>query len=123
MMGASACAASRRQSPCEHHDPALAPLLVVQSAARSIAFYLDAFGAREIARYLDKARTTVSHADLTIASRHRDGVVVASLVNTTCVAFVPATYSATRYPSRTRSIPVSKLSPVPSNTGEMATCT
>ncbi len=50
--------------------PALAPLLIVRDAARAIDFYVDALDAREIARYLDKGRSTVSHADLAI-----DGVV------------------------------------------------
>ena len=46
--------------------PALVPLLVVRDAARAIEFYLEALGAREVCRYLDRSRSTVSHADLAI---------------------------------------------------------
>ncbi len=44
--------------------PKLAPLLIVGDAARAIAFYVEALGATEIARYINKTRRTVSHADL-----------------------------------------------------------
>jgi PhnB protein len=44
----------------------LVPLLVVQDAPRAIGFYVHALGAREIARYVDKGRGTVSHADLAV---------------------------------------------------------
>jgi PhnB protein len=46
--------------------PALVPLLVVRDAARAIDFYAEALGAREVVRYLDRSRSTVSHADLAI---------------------------------------------------------
>lgn len=50
--------------------PALMPLLVVRGAARAIDFYAEALGAREVVRYLDQSRSTVSHADIVIG----DGV-------------------------------------------------
>jgi PhnB protein len=42
----------------------LAPLLVVRDAAAAIDFYVKALGAREIARYLNRGRSAISHADL-----------------------------------------------------------
>jgi PhnB protein len=51
------------------HEPArpkLVPLLVVRNAARAIAFYVDALGATEMVSYMNKARGTVSHADLSV---------------------------------------------------------
>jgi PhnB protein len=44
--------------------PALTPLLVVRDAAGAIAFYVEALGAREIVRYVNKVTGTISHADL-----------------------------------------------------------
>jgi PhnB protein len=44
----------------------LTPLLVVRGAARAIDFYVEALGAREVVRYMNKAHGTVSHADLAI---------------------------------------------------------
>jgi PhnB protein len=44
----------------------LAPLLVVRDAAGAIDFYGEALGAREVARYMNRSRVTVSHADLAI---------------------------------------------------------
>jgi PhnB protein len=46
--------------------PKLAPLLVVRNAARAIDVYVAALGAREIARCMNKAHGTVSHADLAV---------------------------------------------------------
>ncbi|MGO8992634.1 MAG: VOC family protein [Polyangiaceae bacterium] len=46
--------------------PGLVPLLVVRDASRAIGFYSGALGARELCRYLDPSRSTVSHADLAI---------------------------------------------------------
>jgi PhnB protein len=46
--------------------PKLAPLLVVRDAAHAIDFYVAALGVREIARYMNKAHGTVSHADLAV---------------------------------------------------------
>jgi uncharacterized glyoxalase superfamily protein PhnB len=44
----------------------LAPLLVVRGASRAIDFYVQAFGAREVARYVDRRTGGISHADLTL---------------------------------------------------------
>jgi PhnB protein len=44
----------------------LTPLLVVRDAARALDFYVRALGAVELARYLDRGRTTIAHADLSI---------------------------------------------------------
>lgn len=44
----------------------LAPLLVVRDAARAIGFYIEALGATERARYVDKRTGTISHADLVV---------------------------------------------------------
>lgn len=49
-----------------HHVPALTPLLVVRDAARAIDFYAQALGAQVVRRYLDRSRSTVSHADMAI---------------------------------------------------------
>jgi PhnB protein len=46
--------------------PSLVPLLVVRGAASAIDFYVQAFGAHEVVRYENRARGTVSHADLRI---------------------------------------------------------
>jgi PhnB protein len=46
--------------------PSLVPLLVVRDAASAIDFYVRALGAREVLRYENRARGTVSHADLRI---------------------------------------------------------
>jgi PhnB protein len=47
-------------------QPNLAPLLVIRGAARAIDFYVQAMGAREIARYVHPGRGTLSHADLAL---------------------------------------------------------
>lgn len=44
----------------------LVPLLVVRDAASAIDFYARALAAREVVRYTDNRRGTVSHADLLI---------------------------------------------------------
>jgi PhnB protein len=44
----------------------LVPLLVVRDAAGAIDFYVCAVGAREVVRFIDRRRGTVSHADLAI---------------------------------------------------------
>jgi uncharacterized glyoxalase superfamily protein PhnB len=44
----------------------LVPLLVVRGAMRAIDFYVQAFAAREIARYLHPVTGDVSHADLAL---------------------------------------------------------
>lgn len=44
--------------------PSLVPLLVVRDAARAIDFYAQALGARELVRFVNRQRGTVSHADL-----------------------------------------------------------
>ncbi|HSY38179.1 MAG TPA: VOC family protein [Polyangia bacterium] len=44
----------------------LVPLLVVRDASGAIDFYARALGAREVVRYMDRQRGTVSHADLMI---------------------------------------------------------
>lgn len=49
------------------HVSQLIPLLVVRDAARAIDFYVEALGVREVVRFLDRSRSTVSHADLTIS--------------------------------------------------------
>jgi PhnB protein len=49
-----------------HNRPGLVPLLVVRDTARAIDFYSEALGAREVCRYLDRSRSTISHADLAI---------------------------------------------------------
>jgi PhnB protein len=46
--------------------PKLTPLLVVQDAAKAIDFYVDALGAREVVRYINRANGTISHADLAV---------------------------------------------------------
>ena len=46
--------------------PKLVPLIVVRDAARAINFYVQALGAREVVRYLDKGGSSISHADLAI---------------------------------------------------------
>jgi PhnB protein len=46
--------------------PTLTPLLVVRGAAAAIDFYVAGLGAREVARYVDRGRGTISHADLAI---------------------------------------------------------
>ena len=46
----------------------LTPLLVVRGAARAIDFYVEALGAREVVRYINKGQSTVSHADLAIGA-------------------------------------------------------
>jgi PhnB protein len=45
---------------------ALFPLLVVRDATGAIDFYVRALGAREVARYMNRRRDAVSHADLAI---------------------------------------------------------
>ena len=45
----------------------LTPLLVVRDAPRAIHFYVQAFGATVIARYLNNELGTISHCDLDIA--------------------------------------------------------
>jgi PhnB protein len=45
---------------------ALAPLLVVRGASRAIDFYVRAFGARELARYVDRRTGEISHVDLAL---------------------------------------------------------
>jgi PhnB protein len=49
-----------------HGVLSLVPLLVVRDAARALDFYARALGAREVVRYMDNRRGTVSHADLVI---------------------------------------------------------
>ena len=44
--------------------PSLTPLLVVRAAFCAIDFYVEALGAREIVRYMNKKTGTISHADL-----------------------------------------------------------
>jgi uncharacterized glyoxalase superfamily protein PhnB len=44
----------------------LTPLLVVRDAAAAIDFYVRALGAVEVARFVDKRRGTISHADLAL---------------------------------------------------------
>jgi PhnB protein len=48
--------------------PDLVPLLIVRDARSALAFYVETLGARELARYLDTRRGTLSHADLGIGS-------------------------------------------------------
>lgn len=48
--------------------PDLVPLLIVRDARRALAFYVEALGARELVRYLDTRRGTISHVDLAIGS-------------------------------------------------------
>lgn len=44
----------------------LIPLLVVRGAADAIEFYARALGARELVRYMNNVRGTISHADICI---------------------------------------------------------
>jgi PhnB protein len=44
----------------------LIPLLVVRDAARAIDFYVQALGATEVVRYLNKRDGNISHADLAL---------------------------------------------------------
>ena len=44
----------------------LTPLLVVRDAASALTFYVQALGAKEIARYLHPTKQIVSHADLAV---------------------------------------------------------
>jgi PhnB protein len=44
----------------------LVPLLVVRDAASAIDFYMRALGARELVRFVNRQKGTVSHADLAI---------------------------------------------------------
>lgn len=46
--------------------PKLIPLLVVQDAVRAIEFYVRALSAKEIVRYVNARRGTLSHADLAV---------------------------------------------------------
>jgi PhnB protein len=46
--------------------PKVVPLLVVRDAVRAVAFYVQALGANEVTRYIDRRRGTISHADLVI---------------------------------------------------------
>lgn len=46
--------------------PKLAPLLVVKGTARAIEFYVLAFGAREIARYVNRSTGEISHVNLVV---------------------------------------------------------
>jgi len=47
--------------------PALQPRLIVSDAARAIAFYVEALGAREVARHVDHKRNElIVHAELRI---------------------------------------------------------
>jgi PhnB protein len=46
--------------------PSLVPLLVVRDAAAAVDFYASALGARERARFINRRKGTVSHADLAI---------------------------------------------------------
>jgi PhnB protein len=48
--------------------PKLAPLLIVRDAARAIAFYVQALGAKELRRYLHPTKNTISHADLILGT-------------------------------------------------------
>ena len=46
--------------------PTLTPLLIVRDAARAIAFYVEALGARELVRFTNQALGVIGHADLAI---------------------------------------------------------
>lgn len=46
--------------------PVARPLLVVQDAARAVEFYVQALGAREVVRYMNRRLDAISHADLRI---------------------------------------------------------
>ncbi len=46
--------------------PSFVPLLVVRDAASAVDFYVRALGARELVRYMNSGRATVSHAELAI---------------------------------------------------------
>jgi PhnB protein len=48
--------------------PSLTPLLVVRDARSALAFYVEALGARELARFVDTQRGALSHADLCVGS-------------------------------------------------------
>jgi PhnB protein len=49
-----------------HAVPKLTPLLVVRNVPRAIEFYVEALGAKETVRYMNKRQGTVSHADLAL---------------------------------------------------------
>jgi uncharacterized glyoxalase superfamily protein PhnB len=52
-------------------DTALAPHLIVKGAARAIAFYVEALGARELSRATDhKLGDLIVHAELAIGAAH-----------------------------------------------------
>jgi PhnB protein len=51
-----------------NHLPQLTPLLIVRGASHAIDFYVRAFGAREIARYVDRRTGAIRHADLALGS-------------------------------------------------------
>ncbi|MET0790301.1 MAG: VOC family protein [Polyangiaceae bacterium] len=44
----------------------LIPLLIVRDAARALDFYRTALSAEELARYLNRVKGTISHADLRV---------------------------------------------------------
>lgn len=46
----------------------IVPLLVVRDAVAALDFYVRAFGAVEIAVYINKVNETISHADLSIGA-------------------------------------------------------
>jgi len=46
--------------------PRLRPLLIVRDAARAITFYVEALGAREVVRYMNRQAGTIAHADLAV---------------------------------------------------------
>jgi len=56
----------RHISPVPDEHRPLAPYLIVKEAARAIAFYVEAFGARELYRLVDPA-AKIGHAELEIA--------------------------------------------------------
>ncbi|MGA7744394.1 MAG: VOC family protein [Polyangia bacterium] len=44
----------------------LTPLLIVRDATRALDFYVRAFNAKELVRYLNNLNGTISHADLSV---------------------------------------------------------
>jgi PhnB protein len=49
-------------------QPRLIPLLVVRETARAIDFYVKALGAREVARFVNRQKGTISHVDLELGN-------------------------------------------------------
>ncbi|WP_437486861.1 VOC family protein [Sorangium sp. So ce1014] len=48
------------------NNPRITPLLITRGAVQAIAFYVQAFGARELARFVLPDGVGISHADLAI---------------------------------------------------------